>query len=198
MAKNNSAVYIIIGIVAVAAFTLGFTFSKMEVPEQGGNKSTANENSLIGKPLPEVVLFDEDGKTYDFSVFKGKNIVLFFNEGLMCYPACWNQIAAFGADPRFNNNEVVAISVVVDSPQDWQRAMAKMPDLAKSLTLFDTNANTSRRLGLLSAGSSMHAGQLPGHSYVLIDKSGMVREVFDDPGMSINNDKIVGKFSKFN
>jgi hypothetical protein len=44
----------------------------------------------------------------------------------------------------------------------------------------------------------MHAGQLPGHSYVLIDKTGMVREVFDDPGMGINNDKIVEKFSKFN
>ncbi len=198
MTKNNNTIYIIIGIVAIAAFALGAAFSKTENLEQNRGQDTSNENSLVGKPLPDVALFDKDGKVYDLSAFKGKNVILFFNEGLMCYPACWNQIAAFGADSRFNNSDTAAVSVVVDSPQDWQRAVAKMPDLAKALTLFDTNANTSRRLGLLSAGSSMHAGQLPGHSYVLIDKTGTVREVFDDPGMGINNDKIVEKFSKFN
>lgn len=198
MTKNNNTTYIIIGIVAIAAFALGAAFSKTENLEQNRGQDASNENSLVGKLLPDVALFDKDGKVYDLSAFKGKNVVLFFNEGLMCYPACWNQIVAFGADLRFNSSDTAAVSVVVDSPQDWQRAVAKMPDLAKAFTLFDTNANTSRRLGLLSAGSSMHAGQLPGHSYVLIDKTGMVREVFDDPGMGINNDKIMEKFSKFN
>jgi len=115
----------------------------------------------------------------------------------MCYPACWNQITSFAVDPRFNGSDTVAISVVVDSPQDWQQAITKMPELAKATTLFDKNANTSRTLGLLSAGSSMHAGQLPGHSYVLVDTLGIVREVFDDPNMGINNDKIMEKISKF-
>ncbi|MFA5773549.1 MAG: redoxin family protein [Candidatus Paceibacterota bacterium] len=147
-------------------------------------------NSLIGKTMPSISLTDKDGKVYTTNDFKGKNTVLFFNEGLMCYPACWNQMAAFGDDARFSNDTTQAISVVVDSAEDWQTAIDKMPELAKTLTMFDANANTSRELGLLTTASSMHRGSLPGHTYIVIDKEGIVRYVFDDPNMAIANDML--------
>lgn len=50
---------------------------------------------------------------------------------------------------------------------------------------------------MLKTSSSMHYGSLPGHTYVIIDKEGMVRHVFDDPNMSIHNDQLVAEISKF-
>ncbi len=158
-----------------------------------GAPNTEELNSLIGKPIPNIQLVDKDGKIYVPADFKGKYTVLFFNEGLMCYPACWDQMASFGSDPRFNSGEIQAISVVTDSAKDWQTAMAKMPELAKATTLFDGGANASRTLGMLTTNSSMHRGSLPGHTYVLIDKEGIARYVFDDPNMAIANDMLFNK-----
>jgi len=163
-----------------------------------GAPNTEKLNSLLNKPLPDIELLDKDGKVYTSSDFKGKYTVLFFNEGLMCYPACWNQIASFGNDPRFNTNEIQAISVVVDSASDWQRAIAKMPQLAKATTMFDSGTRASNALGMLTTASSMHRGSLPGHTYVLIDKEGVVRYVFDDPNMAMANEALLSKISELN
>ncbi len=166
-----------------------------------GAGATANSdalNSLMGKPIPNIELKDKEGKTYTAADFKGKNIVLFFNEGLMCYPACWNQIASFGSDERFNSSDIQAISVVVDSANDWKTAIAKMPQLAKATTMFDEGASASRQLGMLTTASSMHRGSLPGHTYVVIDKEGIVRYVFDDPNMAMANDILFSKIKELN
>lgn len=194
---TNNTKILIIGFVAVAVVIAGVALMNSDKIFEQKQEAVVTQNSLIGQPMPNIQLMDKDGQVFSMESLRGKNIILFFNEGLMCYPACWNQIVSFGTDPRFNSADTVAISVVVDSPQDWQQAIAKMPDLVKAMTLFDTNAKTSRQLGLLSVGSSMHAGQLPGHTYVLIDEQGVVREVFDDINMGVNNDLIFNKINDF-
>lgn len=194
---TNNTKILIIGFVAVAVVIAGVALMNSDKIFEQKQEAVVTQNSLIGQPMPNIQLMDKDGQVFSMESLRGKNIILFFNEGLMCYPACWNQIVSFGTDPRFNSADTAAISVVVDSPQDWQQAIAKMPDLVKAMTLFDTNANTSRQLGLLSVGSSMHAGQLPGHTYVLIDEQGVVREVFDDINMGVNNDLIFNKINDF-
>lgn len=147
--------------------------------------------ALVGKPLPEIDLRDRDGNAFPMQRLRGRTTVLFFSEGLMCYPVCWDQIAAFVTDPKFGGKDIVAISVVTDSPRVWQRAAEKMPVLARATVLFDPGAAASRRLGLLALGSSMHPGQLPGHTYLLIDAGGVVREVIDDPNMAVNNELLL-------
>ena len=166
-----------------------------------GGRSVVNSdalNSLVGKLLPDIQLADKDGKVYTDENFKGKYTVLFFNEGLMCYPGCWNQIASFGSDERFNSDQIQAISVVVDSPRDWQTAINKMPQLAKATMMFDANADTSRKLGMLTTASQMMGGTLPGHTYVVLDKDGIVRFVFDDPNMAIANEMLFNKIGELN
>lgn len=160
--------------------------------------NTAALDSLVGKPLPDSQLTDKDGKIFTTASLKGKNTVLFFNEGLMCYPACWNQMAAFGKDSRFNSKDTQAISIVADSARDWQQAIDKMPELSTTMTMFDIDANTSRQLGLLVTESSMHRGSLPGHTYIVLDKEGVVRYVFDDPNMAIANDMLAAKIAELN
>lgn len=164
----------------------------------GSNQASSKElDSLIGKPLPEIQLVDKDGKVYTNNDLKGKNTVLFFSEGLMCYPACWNQIAGLGSDVRFNTDQIQAFSVLVDSSKDWQKAIDKMPELAKANTLFDVGGTLSQKLGLLTLPSSMHKGSLPGHTYIVVDKEGIVRYVKDDPNMAMANDELINKIAEF-
>jgi len=220
MNKNNNdkkMPVVTIVVVSIAVLALGYFLFKSS-PDNSANSARINQtastddhhggspmaansdqlNALVGKPMPDIELKDKDGKTYTAADLKGKNIVLFFNEGLMCYPACWNQIASFGSDERFNSGDIQAISVVVDSANDWKTAIAKMPQLAKANTMFDTGASASRQLGMLTTASSMHRGSLPGHTYVVIDKEGIVRYVFDDPNMAMANDMLFGKIGELN
>ncbi|OGM97440.1 MAG: hypothetical protein A2735_01765 [Candidatus Yanofskybacteria bacterium RIFCSPHIGHO2_01_FULL_41_21] len=211
MNSNNKKSFVIASsLVLVTVFILGYFLYKSS--PQNKNSSTANVddhhggtaiavnsnalNALVGKPIPDIQLSDKDGKLYTAVDFKGKNTVLFFNEGLMCYPACWNQIASFGSDERFNSGQIQAISIVVDPARDWQRAITQMPQLAKATTMFDVNATASRELGLLTLASSMHRGSLPGHTYIVLDQNAIVRYVLDDPNMAIANDMLFSKIGE--
>ncbi len=223
MTKNQNEKVPFVTIVLVVAVVLGvayFLFTTAPKPQtsqvarttnvaaqndmashHGGVSTGVNDtllNSLVGKAMPEIELKDKNGKTYTNADFKGKYTVLFFNEGLMCYPGCWNQIAAFGGDERFDSASVQAVSVVVDSPVDWQKAIQKMPKLADANTMFDNGAKASSKLGMLATASSMHRGSLPGHTYVLLDKEGVVKFVWDDPRMSIANDLLWNKIQELN
>ncbi len=160
------------------------------------NRNFTDLNLLIGKPTPPFSLSDKDGKIYSSDNLKGKKVILFFNEGLMCYPACWDQIVALSKDGRLKNNETVVLSVVVDSKESWQKAIDKMPALADATVVFDTGAAASKSFKMLTTASSMHYGSLPGHTYVVIDEEGVVRHIFDDPNMAIHNDQLVTELSK--
>ena len=213
MSKNNynkKTPWLTITIVVVVVLGIGYLIVKSSPKNTNstaavdnmhgspGAPNTAQLDALVGQPLPSIQLADKDEKTYTSVDFKGKYTVLFFNEGLMCYPACWNQMASFGSDERFNSDQIQAISVVTDSAREWQTAIAKMPQLAKATTLFDTDAGASPQLGMLPTNSSMHRGSLPGHTYVVVDKDGIVRYVFDDPNMAMANDMLFNKIQELN
>lgn len=153
-------------------------------------------NALVGQPAPDFFLKDRDGKIYTRDGLKGKNVVLFFNEGLMCYPSCWNQIVALAEEKRLNPDETVVLSIVVDAPSQWQSAVKKMPALSDATVLFDSGSKLSNALGMTKTASSMHFGQFPGHSYLIMDKEGIVRHVLDDPNMGIHNEQIVEEVNK--
>lgn len=155
-------------------------------------------NKLNGKPAPDFTLESYDGKKIILSSLKGKNVVLFFSEGLMCYPACWNQIAAFGKDNRFARGDLVVLTIVNDRRKDWKSAIEKMPELAQAIVLFDTNRLVSKAYGVLALPSSMHRGQLPGHTYVIVDRDGMISFVRDDEQMAIRNDLLIQEIEKLN
>lgn len=163
---------------------------------QAGNVSSTSFNNLVNKPLPDFNLADRDGKVYSPDALRGKNAILFFTEGAMCYPACWNQIVSFAEDDRFKANDTVILSIVLDSKTDWQQTVSKAPNLAKATVLFDTGGVVSNKFGTLNAPSSMHPGSLPGHTYLLVDKKGIVRYVFDDPQMAIRNDQLITEIAK--
>ncbi len=206
--KNNN--WIIVAAVGIAVLIGGLFYlgGRNRPPSQplaavdshghglGTNVSLAFLNGLVGKPVPAFSLGDASGTTYSTESLRGKNTILFFSEGLMCYPACWNQMVAFAKDSRFQSGGTQTLTIVLDSKEDWQKAINKMPDLAKAAVVFDAGGSVSREFGVLSTPSSMHPGSLPGHTYVLLDKDGVVRYVLDDPSMSVRNDELWTEVAK--
>ena len=163
----------------------------------GGGKpaDSAIFNKLVGKTAPDFTLTSYTGETITLSKLKGNNVLLFFNEGLMCYPACWNQVAAFGKDAQFKEKNTVVLNITVDAKDKWQEAVAKMPDLAGATVLLDTDKKVSNLYGVLALPSSMHRGQFPGHSYVIIDKKGVVRFAQDDTEMAVRDRDLANEIS---
>lgn len=148
-------------------------------------------NAVIGKRAPAFSLQDIDGNIVSLSDYLGKkNVVLFFTEGAMCYPACWNQMAAFANDSRFNSSTTQAFSIVVDTQGEWKQIISQTPSMKGADILFDTSRTVSGEYNVLNLPSSMHPGVFPGHTYFVIDKTGTIRYALDDPMMGVRNDAI--------
>lgn len=152
-------------------------------------------NALLNKEAPDFTLSSFDGEQLTLNKLKGQNVLLFFNEGLMCYPACWNQIAAFGKNSDVAKKAVV-LNITVDPVAEWENAVKKMPQLKDAVVLFDSRGEVSQKYGVLTLPSSMHKGQYPGHTYVLINKEGIVKFVWDDPYMAVRNKELLTELDK--
>lgn len=197
-------IVILVAVVVVLSSSSGKTKTS-EIPSVSSNTQDHHQavppdqsifNSLLGKKAPSFKLESYDGEIIELEKLKGKKIVLFFTEGLMCYPACWNQMAAFGEDSAFNNSDVLTFSVAVDNKSDWGQAITQMPALKKALVLFDTDRAVSQTYGALTLPSSMHKGQFPGHTYVIIDRDGVIRFTYDDPMMGVRNEELKKELDK--
>lgn len=210
MGKN---MFIALGVtVLIVLFILGLTALsgtsqnsslQNQVSSQNTNdhhgSQVANEQaftSLLGKEATDFTLESYDGKQVNLKQLRGKKIVLFFTEGLMCYPACWNQMAAFGKDSSFNTDDTITLNITVDQKGEWKQAVEKMSDLAKTIVLFDSDRIVSSKYGVLTLPSSMHKGQFPGHTYLIIDKKGFVRFIKDDPQMAVRNEELKTELKK--
>jgi len=217
LSSNQKTTVIVVGMI-LAAIVIGMAINR---PNAGSNQSNNSNNSKVlsqnagstddhhkpqpvdsavfnnlqGKPAPDFNLEAYDGKEYKLSDLKGQNVLLFFNEGLMCYPACWNQIAAFGKDKELADKAVV-LNITADPKNQWKEAVTKMPELSPATVLFDSNRAVSNAYGVLKLESSMHRGQFPGHTYVLIDKEGVVRFIKDDVQMAVRNKELLEEINK--
>ncbi len=200
MDKNKN---IVIGIIAIAVVVGGLIWFSKKSPSAGPANQGANANGVVGisfkdavgKKAPNFILKDKDGNSVELKNLAGKNVVLFFNEGLMCYPACLDQVAELGKDSRFNNDKVIAYSVVIDSPDEWKNAQKELPYLKDAKILFD-DGDVSEIYDVLKLPSVMHYGRYPGHTYFIIDKEGIIRYTFDDPNMGLRNDQIFAELQK--
>lgn len=187
---------LLLALAIITALMIGGSSLTKDDSKKEPVKAKLSLKDMVGKTAPDFSLTNQSGQKFSLSGLRGKKIVLFFNEGIMCYPACWNQMAALGADGQLNNDDTISFSIVTDSPDQWTSAFKKMPELGSGNILFDSNRTVSNQYDMLTAESSMHRGSMPGHTYLILDKNGIIKYTLDDPTMGIQNEKLISELQK--
>ena len=133
-------------------------------------------NSSAAAQAPAFTLKTTAGTTVSLSDYRGKTVILYFNEGASC-GACTQQMAGIEKNPGFADAGITVLPIVMNTRAQIQ------PDLdtfgVKTPYLLD-DGTVSKAYGTL--GKGMHAG-LPGHGFVLIDGAGIERWQGDYPSM---------------
>ncbi len=143
--------------------------------------------------LPEV-----NGGTFTLSDYMGKsNVLLFFNEGLSCAPCLQQMQGLDQLNAEFGRMNVVVVDVTADPLQlltDWTRSSG--PQYAKVLS--DQNLAVSKMYGMLGPDVSMMPYSKPGHTFVLVNTSGVIvwRQDYGPSNMFVPNNQIVALVSK--
>ncbi len=124
-----------------------------------------------GAEAPDFALPSSAGP-FRLSDQRGKNVLLYFHEGLMCAP-CWKQIDDIEADlAKFRELGVDEIAAISIDPADAQQQRAQLRGISFAV-LADTNLDVSRLYDALSYG--MMGGTRPGHTFVLVGPDGNIR-----------------------
>lgn len=147
----------------------------------------------VGIAAPDFSLPDINGETFTLSFYRGKShVLLFFSEGLACSP-CLQQIRDLDQlNQQFADLNVVLASITGDPVNllaDWARSSG--PRYGKVLS--DQSLAVSKMYDMLGADVSMMPGTAPGHTFILVDKSGIVewRADYGPSNMYVPNDQII-------
>jgi peroxiredoxin len=172
---------------AIAAAVAGL-YAITAVGGSGGGGSSADGDSGLqgsgqyvyavgapgpGQPAPPVKLASTGGGTFDLAAYRGKEqVLLYFQEGLMCQP-CWDQIVAIEQEMgKFKALGITRIVSVTGDPLHLLEQKAADEGI-KSPVLSDPSYAVSDSYDARTYG--MMNGQMAGHSFILVGKDGKVR-----------------------
>ena len=129
------------------------------------------------RPAPDFSLTDTNGATIHLADLRGKNVVLYFNEGAGCQSCLLQMVDIERNASLFGNANVVVLPIVMNPAAQIKADM--VANGVRTPFLLD-DGTVSSAYGTL--GKGMHAG-LPGHSFVLIDAKGIQRWYGEYPSM---------------
>lgn len=148
--------------------------------------SRPNESTAM-RAAPPFTLTDTSGETRSLSDFRGQNVVLYFSEGAGCQ-SCLVQMAEIEkASSQFAAANLVVLPIVMNTREQIVADMA-LNDVRTPFLLDDGAVSASYG----TIGKGMHSN-LPGHSFVVIDATGMQRWYGEFPGMWLNPDDLLAQ-----
>ena len=135
------------------------------------SKSSTPDRALAGASAPGFA--EEDvvtGRPVTSADLRGRNVLLFFSEGVMCQ-ACFQQIQALQARANeLQRRGLVLVNVTTDPPGILRQA-AEAYGITTPL-VSDEDRDMSRAYDVL--GQGMHP-DTAGHTFVLVDPAGQIR-----------------------
>jgi len=161
-------------------------------------REQATKGVTVGIIAPDFTLPDISGGTFRLSDYRGRhNVLLFFNEGLSCQPCLAQMRDLDQLSQQFGTLGVIPVSITGDSLhllQNW--ASAGGPKSGKVLS--DQSLEVSRMYDMLGPDVSMMPGMAPGHTFVLVNKSGIIvwRQDYGPSLMYVQNDQIIAAVRK--
>ena len=124
----------------------------------------------VGAQAPDFALPASAGP-FRLSDQRGRNVLLYFHEGLMCAP-CWKQIDDIETDlGKFRELGVDEIAAISIDPADAQQQRAQLRGISFAV-LSDPDLSVSRMYDALSYG--MMGGTRPGHTFILVGPDGAI------------------------
>ena len=177
---NGVAAVAALAVVAVVALAIANTLSG--TGDVGGSRPSGRPSDAplvrydVGQPgvgahAPDFALAT-DGGMFRLSEQLGKNVLLYFHEGLGCAP-CWQQIDDMQADvAKFRALGIAEIVPISVDPADAQRQRAGLRGITFPV-LADDDLAVSRLYDAQSYG--MMGGTRPGHTFILVGPDGTIR-----------------------
>lgn len=133
--------------------------------------------STATRPAPDFTLTTTAGKAVHLADLRGHNVLLYFSEGAGC-GSCLQQMGAIEKNrAAFERADVTVLPIVMNTREQITADMSTYQ--VRTPFLLD-DGTVSKAYGTL--GKGMHEG-LPGHSFFLIDKSGVQRWSGEYPSM---------------
>ncbi|MFD4510295.1 peroxiredoxin family protein [Streptomyces sp. NPDC058457] len=126
----------------------------------------------IGRTAPAFALAASTGKRVSLSDYRGKNVLLYFQEGLTCQP-CWDQMTAL--EKSAAEVRGAGIDGIVSVTSDRADLIArKTKDMGLSTpVLSDPDLKVSKQYGANQYG--MMGDSRDGHSFLLVGPDGTIR-----------------------
>ena len=168
MQRKTLITYILVLVVIVSLVVYGF------YSITGGSSST---NGLISSGrAPDFTLPSTNGGSVTLSNYTSRgDVLLYFMEGIGCQ-ACWSQLTDMQNDiAQFNALNVTIITITTD-PIGVLTNYVSQTGITLPV-LSDSNGQVYNEYGAMVY--SMHPGQTPGHSFVLVNRSGDIIWSYD-------------------
>jgi len=175
---------------------LVYLFATSKPAGQNGSSTSLNSigNLKLGDQAPDFSLPATNGKTVSLKDYQGKNVLLYFQEGVMCQP-CWKQIGSMQKNSDlFNQIGTEIVTIGVDSASTWGPIL-KAEGVTTIPVLIDDDRIVSGAYGVLSMPSQMHSDR-PGHTFILVDKDGKIAWIGDYPTMRVTDEEILNSIKQ--
>jgi len=143
--------------------------------------SARTTSDATSRPAPDFALTDTNGAPVRLADYRGRNVVLYFNEGAGCQSCLYQMAAIEGNAAQFAAANITVLPIVMNTAEQIKADMAA--NGVRTPFLIDTGGTVSKAYGTL--GKGMHPG-LPGHSFVLIDANGVQRWYGEYPSMYLS------------
>ncbi|XAS67013.1 peroxiredoxin family protein [Micrococcaceae bacterium Sec5.7] len=180
-ARRRRTLLWVAGAVAVVIVLVGLygIFSTASAPKTSGAGTGpgAGRSYDVGQPgpgqaAPGFTLSDTTGKQVSLKDYQGKNVLLYFQEGLTCQP-CWDQLSSLEKDAA--QVKAAGVDAVVSVTTDPANLIArKTADMGLGTTvLSDPDLAVSGQYGANRFG--MMGASRDGHSFILVGPDGTIR-----------------------
>ncbi len=128
----------------------------------------------VGRVAPDFTLPSTGGTSFTLSQERNHtSVLLFFNEGLSCSP-CLNQMVELDHDAGKFAALGVQVAQITGDTLSQMKQWASQAGISNTTILADPTLGVCNTYDTTGAAVSMMPGIAPGHTFVLVDKSGTV------------------------
>lgn len=160
----------------VAAFAVGSV-------ALGGRSS---QGGAAGGAAPDFTLASTAGGAVSLADHRGHDVLLYFSEGLGCDPCFYQMVEIERNGRELSDAGLTILPIVMNPAPETARELERFG--VRTPFLIDADGSVTRSYGML--GKGMHAN-LPGHGFVLIDRTGQVRWKMEYPSMFVSADELL-------